>query len=282
MSDYDLNISDIENEPVEESEGQPTEAIAKEIEPQVQTFKYTANGKEIEEPIEMILKRASMGYNYAQHMDSFKKEQESFLSEKERISQLESKWKPYDEYAQQNPDWAEHVRTTYEQALNGLNNTQSLSSETHNLPPAIQKELSEMRQFVSEFKETKQRLQIEREDEILNDQIAKVKSAYTDIDFDRTNPDNGKSLEYEVLEHGRTHGINSFKAAFLDFYHDKLLAQATTKAKEAAVKELQERNKKGFIAESDTSFLNKSSSSSNRNRSYEELALEGAKELNIM
>ena len=118
---YDLDISDIEGFTGSEGAGDPVTTQAAPTETtQPQRFKYTANGKDIEEDLDTILQRASMGYNYAQHMQQFKSEKDALEQERSSISQLRQQWEPYDKYARENPEWADHVRTAWEQKVSGI------------------------------------------------------------------------------------------------------------------------------------------------------------------
>lgn len=55
-------------------------------------------------------------------------------------------------------------------------------------------------------------------DRELEKEIKDVERAYKHLDF-RTPDENGKSIEYKVLEHAQAWGIPSFKVAFKDWYH---------------------------------------------------------------
>lgn len=278
--DYDLNENDINtNEDVgSSSSGLPTESSSETIN-QPQTFKYSANGREIEEPLDVILKRASQGFNYAQHMENFKRQQSDFENQKLQVEEQSRKWREYDEYAKSNPQWADHVRQSWESRTNF--NSQEQVGDQSNIPPTILSELNELKQFRDEYRANQQALRREREDVALNEQINIVKKEYPDIDLTYTDPETGKSLEWQILDYAQANGIANFKSAFRDFYHEKLLSRAVTKAKEDAARELQARQQKGFIATSDTPMLKNDSGRSTRNMSYVDLALEGGKELGL-
>jgi pyruvate ferredoxin oxidoreductase gamma subunit len=102
--------------------------------------------------------------------------------------------------------------------------------------------------------------------------------AYKDVDFGYTDPVTGKSLEFQVFEHANLNGINSFQAAFRDFYHDQLMASAQTSAKENTAKAIQERNKSGFLGNVSAA---KPSTPSHKNMNYDELLEAAAKDTDI-
>lgn len=274
MDNFELNESDLNIETTPDNS-------AGESQPSPELFKYTAAGKEIEEDRDTVLKRASMGYDYAQKMQSFKQERSTFeqqMAEREaKIRDSENRWSAYDTYSKENPDWAEHVRQSWENRNSFGQSTDS--TQMQGLTPELQREMSELRQFKDEFKGFMDSQKREREDAFLNESIDSTRKEYPDIDFSYSDPETGKTLEYKVLEHMQAHGLNNFRAAFRDFYHDQLLARAVTKAKEDTGKQLQERQQKGYITESDTPIGGIQQATNLKNKSYFELVEEGYNEL---
>jgi hypothetical protein len=270
MSDYGLDENMLQEQPQETIETpveQPSEKPS---------FEYSANGKTVKEDIDTILKRASQGYNYAQHMTSLKQQQSDLESRMKQAQELESQWKPYQEYAQQNPEWANHWKQAYDNRFNSFSGQQneqpSYQSQDNSEVSALKSQIAELRSLYDKDKETRM---VEQQDIELNNQINEVKSLYPDVDFSYSDPETGKSLEYAVLEHGSLHGITSFKAAFRDFYHDQLMQNAVSRAKEDTAKELQNRQKKGFMSTSDTpQLMTTQSRDSRKNMSYEQIIQE--------
>ena len=290
MTDYGINESDFSADFDQGSTNENVEVstTTQSNEPQPQTFEYQANGKTISEDINTILKRAGMGYNYAQHMQDFKQKQSDLESRFQQAESIEKKWKPYEEYATQNPDWANHVRTAYEQrtTFNPDGTGQPIGQSPSNAQtPELQslmQELNELKKFRDDYNNDKQLMAQQQQDQELNEQIKGVQSEYPDIDFSHTDPTTGKSLEFQVLEHGNTHGISNFRAAFRDFYHDQLVSRATTQAQEQVAKSLQQRQQKGFMSSSDTpQLVTNNNTHSYKNKSYHELIMEGAQEENL-
>jgi hypothetical protein len=283
---YDLDVSDLEG--LAPSEGDPAVAqtpettpdVVKTEEPQVKRFKYTANGREIEEDLDTILQRASQGYNYAQHMQELKAKQTEMEKLQESTNQLRSKWEQYDKYATDNPQWAEFVRSQWENR-----NASNEGSETPaaDVPDALRQQLEELKSFKAQV-EDQFRIQKEaEEDAILQKQFDEIAEQYPDYDLKHTDPKTGMSLEMQVLEHARVNGIHSVKAAFRDMMYDDLVAKAVTKAKEATAKDLASRTQKGFLAESDKSLLSKYMSPAKRtNGGYMDDIMSGATELGIL
>lgn len=248
-------------------------------------FKYTANGREVEEDINTILKRASQGYNYAQHMESIKKNETTLAEKEKQIEALRNQWEPYDKYAKENPDWANHVRQSWEtrlsSAVNGQDGQQP-SATSYNLPPEVQQKLAELEQFKNEFSAHKQSLKAADEDAALNAEIEAVGKEYPEFDLKYSDPNVGKTLEAQIIEHANIKGIHSFRAAFRDMMFDQIMTKRVTASKEATAKELQDRMKKGIIKTSDTPF-SKPSPLANKGgaKSYYDLVNEAGKELSL-
>ena len=282
FDNYELDASEIQEftSTSGDSEPQVTEPAVSAP----QQFKYTANGKEISEDIDTILQRASMGYNYAQHMNEFKQKQEAFAKEQESINQMRSKWEAYDKYATENPDWAEHVKTSWE---NRLNKVEQLAEGVQNntaLPSELRNELEELKRFKSEYEADIRTRKEQEEDSILAKQFNEIAKEYPEYDLQHTDPKSGMSLEMQILEHARLNGIHSVKAAFRDLMFEDLVAKSVTKAKESTAKEIANRTQKGFLRESTDSMMAKdlTRSRSPRGLGYADDIMSGAQELGIL
>ena len=278
MTDYDINESDFEQTSKNDDS---IENENNSVSDDHSYYEYNVNGKTVKEDIDTILKRAGMGYNYAQHMNEFKQQKTEFQQQIENAKNLENKWRPYEDYAVKNPSWADHVRSSFENrdSFNSQNNEQALISQQQ--PQELNGLMSEFNQLKEAYYNDKKLLAEQQQDQELNSQIESVKKEYADIDFSHTDPNSGKSLEFQVLEHGSANGISNFRAAFRDFYHDQLVSIASSKAKENVAKELQKRQQKGFMSESDTpQLVTNNNRNSYKNKSYYELAMEGIKDFN--
>lgn len=258
---------------------------------------YKANGKEVQEPLSTVIQRASMGYNYAQLMQQHKQREAAIEAERQQIAQQAQKWQQYDEYATQNPQWADHVRSQWESRFNfggqqqgqqpfGSQNQASFdqqqSVQQSQLPPEVARELAEMRSFVSQYKQDQQvRMQAEQ-DHALNQEIESVAKEYPDIDLSVTDPTTGESLEQQILRHAQANGISTFRAAFRDKMFDQLLARGTTQAKEAVAKQMQQQVKNGFLGQSNSPMLSQQTAGLDLGRhSYHSLMDMAAKELGL-
>ena len=281
---YDLDISDIEGF-TGDSSGDPSVTTtvtptATETKPAAsQRYKYTANGKDVEEDLDTILQRASMGYNYAQHMQQFKSEKDAFEQERSSINQLRQQWEPYDKYARENPEWADHVRTAWEQKVSGI---EQKAADGTALPEELRQEMAELKNFKAQFETFMTKQKEAEEDSVINSQFENLAKEYPEYDLKHTDPKTGMSLEMKILEHARLNGIHSVRAAFRDMMWDDLVSKAQTKAKEQTAKEIAERTKKGFLATSNESILHKPVTKATGSRSYLDGIMSGAQELGII
>jgi hypothetical protein len=249
---------------------------------------YKANGKELTEPLSTVIQRASMGYNYAQLMQQHKQREAELEAQRQQIAQQAQKWQGYDEYANQNPQWADFVRQQWENRFNfGANQNQGtfdqgMTQPQHaSLPPEVAKELAEMRSFVDQFKAQEQARMQAEQDAALNEEITSIQNQYPQIDLRATDPMTGESLEQQILRHAQAYGISSFRAAFRDMMFDKLLAQGQTQAKEVVAKQMQQQVKQGFLGQSGESLVANQQSPNIRGHSYHSLMDVAARELGL-
>lgn len=205
----------------------------------VQEFEYEFSGRKIKEPIDMILKRAGMGYDYAQKMEAFKREQANYKA------QLEEKYKPYDkykqidEYVQKDPDWWNHVEQSWQDRLSNEDPT------VKRVKSILDEELRPVKELLTQKEQEAQQAKIAEEDNVLEQDIKSIRSEYKDLDFDTPDAE-GKSLEDKVLEYGAKFNFPTFKAAFRDFYHDQLRTMYESRGREAIGKEAVKRQKLGL------------------------------------
>jgi hypothetical protein len=241
-------------------------------------IKFTANGKEIvAKDIDQLKQWASQGYNYSQHMQDFNKKQADFEQNFEKFSNI-------DKFAQDNPDWWNHVQKQYEEreSFNPLVNegTDNQPKDNENVDPAFQElksQLDELKQFKNDFMAERVAEQRTKEDQALSSEIQSIRENHSDLDWETPNTE-GKNLEYQVLEHAKSNGINSFRAAFRDFYHDKLLESAQLKAKESLGNSLKKVNSLGILGETPTPIKNLQQQVDTRNMTYDEIEAQLLKE----
>jgi len=216
-----------------------TQAPQAKQEPTAQEFEYEFSGRKIKEPIEMILKRAGMGYDYAQKMEAFKREQSTYKSQLEEKYKHFDKYKTIDDYVQKDPDWWSHVEQSYQDRLASEDPT------VKRVKSILDEELRPVKELLSQKEQEAQQAKITEEDTRLTQDIKSIREKYSDLDFDTPDAD-GKSLEAKVLEHGASNNYPTFKAAFVDFYHDQLEKRWESRGREAVGKEAMKRQKLGL------------------------------------
>lgn len=299
MSDFNIEAlaAEIDSGKFGSSEG-TTDQIQVPISSTLDTkteYEYPANGKVIKEPLEMIFKRASMGYNYAQLVQQHKQREAEIAQREQVLKESEGRWKPYDEYAQSNPQWADFVRSQWDSRFNQQQAQQNASQWQPNiqqqdasqqqaqqagLSPEIAQKLSQIDTFIGQYQAEKQAAAQAEADVALNSEVESIQKQFPDIDLRATDPTTGESLEMQVLKHAQLHGINSFEAAFKHMNFDRLMARAEMKAKENATKTLQTNIKKGFLAQSDKPLLQGDISNPGiKTRSYYDLMDIASKEM---
>lgn len=253
------------------------------VEAKPQTYKYkTRGGKEVEEPIEMVLTRAGFGYNYAQDMAALRQEQEAFnkdrQAQQERIKAL-SKWEEYDKYAAQNQDWAKHV----EESWNNRLSTNQQQPDPHAEKWAkVEAELADLRRFKDETTQVRTQEQYSKQDQQFGQEIQQVEKDY-DVDLSLAD-EKGETLEWRVLAHMEKMGLDGtknghFTMAFKDLNFDNLKARAKERQAEDQTKQKVELKKAGILNISRTPTTNNASKGYRPGMSWDSAASEIAAEL---
>lgn len=228
-----------------------------------QEYSITVGGKEVKGTIEQLQKWASMGYDAPNRIGQLQKQLEGWKQKETQLSELQKKYGAVDDYVRQNPQWWDFVSKQYEQ----LN--QSMSENN----PLLQ-ELNSLKATVQDLAQYKNQIVTQQEDSAYNEELNAIKKQFPKLDFS-TPDENGKSLEYKVLEHAKQNGINKFTAAFRDFYHDELMKIKAEEAKEAVIKDKQAKSKLGVVSVSPQPSTTKTLD--HRGKSYNQLAEEALK-----
>lgn len=213
-------------------------------------WSFDWSGKKVVPDSADKLKRwATQGYDYAQKMEAFKKQQAQITEQ----SKTYEKYKQIDDYVQKDPQWWQHVETEYKNRL------ASEDPVVHRVKGMLEEQLSPFKQLLAEKEAKETKAKIETEDKALDTEIKSIRDKYSNLDFDSPDAD-GKSLELKVLEHGATNRFPSFKAAFLDFYHEQLEKMWEARGREALTKGAQADAKAGIISKSNVPSQAKSKS----------------------
>ena len=248
------NPDELSSEPPQEST-EPSAFSFKTMEDLLQhQLEYNADGKTIKEDLASILKRASLGYHSAQRMNELKTKETEWGAKIQAAQESTDRWSKFDDYAKQNPEWYDHWQNAYENrnSLAGNSSPDGDDQLDSRLQSILDQKLAPIQEHWQGIEQQKQRDALANEDRELESQIQKIRKEHSDIDFDATSPEDGKSLEYKVLEFGSQHGIKDFNVAFKAFYHDQLVTRASERTKDALAKETQANAKKGIIGQRST------------------------------
>lgn len=246
-----------------------------------QLYEYPAVGKTVKEPLEMILKRASMGYDYSDKMQALKQREQELAQKEEDLSGL-SRYKEFDDYAKQNPEWLNHWTQAFEKRTQPLTTYEDGNDENPYLQKiaGLEQKLSEYDSRFSKIDDFFKTQEYSKEEQAFNAEIDEVVKSYPDVDFSATNEE-GRSLQNQILMHMQKNQIPNFRAGFRDFYHDQLVSKAQSKAKESVAKGIQKTNKAGILGVSSTPTSRGLSSNDFRGRSYDDLSELAKKELGL-
>lgn len=193
----------------------------------------------------------SQGYNYSQRMGELNKthaQRQAEYDQKMSAFQAEqAKLSPYakvDDYAKQNPQWWAKVQQDWQAAQ------QQGSGIDPNLAKAIQpleEKLGKFESFLQQREAEKAQEIQQKEDLALDQEIESIRKDHPTIDLASVDPESGLTLEKRILKHASSIGTGSFKVAFRDYLHDKLLEQAKASGLEANAKAAQANAKKGIL-----------------------------------
>lgn len=282
MAEEELSAEAMIAEVTKDASGESAEAPSQSQEktpetPAQQMFKYkTSFGKEVEEPLDMVLKRAGYGYHYAQDKHKLEQDRQAWDKERqtvqERIKALE-RWEAYDKYAKDNPDWATHVESSWN-TRGQLQQAQPQQDPYSDRFKKYDETLEQLKGFMSEQVSERQKAQYQREDSELAKEIEQVGKDYG-VDLSQAN-ENGESLEWQIMKHMQKLDLpgkpGQFRAAFLDHYHPNLMGRAKETALEQTSKEKVELKKAGILDISRTPKGQNPSKGYKPGMSYEDLS----------
>lgn len=238
-------------------------------------YTFTVGGKEIKANREKMIKWAQMGYDAPAKIGHLSKEIESWKAKEAEFKAYETKYGEIDKYVREKPDFWNHVTKTWnerEQLLNDQNNPLATTVSQ------LQKQVQDLVSYKSQIEQRQQEVAMAREDQAYVQELEGIRTKYPQIDF-ATQDENGKSLEYKVLEYANQNGIRKFSTAFKDFYHDELVKLGQEQAKENIVKEKQKNSKLGILGVTPTPT--KKISEDVKGKSYNDLVKETLAEYNI-
>jgi hypothetical protein len=249
-----------QEQPQEKSEKQP-EVVAETEKPTGYTFaddnalfghklKYTASGKEVEEPISDILKRASQGYHYSQRMSELKAQESQWQKQLEEYKGVASKYRDIDEYARQNPEWFDYWNNAYQNRSLPVGSTgQQGGFDPAQITSLIDQKLAPFQETIQQQRERMEQEKRQKEDADLDSQVQKTYKEFSDIDFTATDPSTGVSLEHKVYQFMLDNRLNDFNKAYKLMDYDNIMSRQQERAKAELVKQEQMKRKQGIVGE---------------------------------
>lgn len=253
-----------------------------------QTYKINYRGQNVEIPQDKVEQYLSKGWDYETKMRDFhmsKQEIENARAELEKNKTLlESQYselKQLDDYARQNPEWLETVKSAWQakndQVQNQLNNTDP-NDPVYKRIQEIESRYSKQQEFIDNLiKREETELRAKRDAE-LDSKIMEIKNKYSWLDWN--SKENGSSLEYKIVDHALKNGINDPEAALLHLKNDDIFKKIEMAAKSEVGERLKETKKLGLGPITKEPTMNKLKESNNiRNKSYRDLTEEALAEL---
>lgn len=281
--------NELSDERIDELTNSSTDSNAREIpmtreeqapSPKDELMEFVHNGKPIKGTREQIIKWAQQGYDYPQKTQKLLQERTAWESDKKKWEGQWGSYRQIDEWAKTNPDKWMAIQNSFQQAHSG----QPVPAANPNDPTAamiqsLKAELGQVKGIAHTWQEQMAASKQKEEDQKLDQEVQSIQEKYKDLDW-KAPDENGKSLEYKVLEHARENGIKSFNTAFKDFYHDELIARAENQAKQNVSKGIQTKTKLGILGESPTPKKSSFTPAKDvKNKSYESLESEALEEL---
>ncbi len=249
-------------------------------------WEFDWNGKKVA-PDSQDKARAwmSQGYNYSQRMGELNKTHAQRMAEADQrtkaAADLEQRYSPYtkvDEYAKKNPQWWEKVQADWQQA----------QQQQQGIDPNLSQALKPLEERLNKYEEHFGRIEQEKaladektHDTALDTEIGEIRKQFPNIDLTARDPESGEPLELRILKHAQSIGTTSFKAAFRDYLHDKLIEQAKASGLEAKAKEAEVNAKKGILGKTPAPVKAGPSSTYSKSKSYDQLSREALAEYGI-
>ena len=263
--------------PMSQEEATPPAAAAAQT-PDAYEFQDAA-GNKFKATREEILKWREQVSGLPQRLQKINQEKMAWEQQK---SQWEKQYAPYreiDQWASKNPDKWEQLKSAWQ----GFNNQTPSQQADPNNPYAqkiqmLEAQLQQVTPVIQTLAQNHQQSVQQAEDQKLEQEIQSIQEKYKDLDW-KTPNEEGKSLEYQVLEHAQKNGIKKFDTAFKDFYHDKLIERERALAQQSVAKGIQAKTKMGILGESPTPRKGLAPVKDVKNKSYEDLMREALEEI---
>jgi hypothetical protein len=218
-------------EPTEVTQGQE-QPVQQDVQPantfDPKQFEYKYKGQAYSpKDRNHLVQLMSKGHSYESSMAQIKQEQQ-------RIQQMGERYKPYeqlDQYFQKNPQFKQELLALHQKY-------QQQGQPQGQLPPQLQGEIEELKQFKNQF--------IQQEaDRKLDTSIQSVKQKYAAYDW--ATDDGEGSLENKVLRFMAENEILDFEKGFRAFAFDMAEARAKAQGLSQAAQAQQQRHRAGVV-----------------------------------
>lgn len=279
MTGYDIEgaLADIGTE-APSTETQPVQESAPVQQPPVQQpeyFELKYNNKTVKGDRNQFTQWAQQGYDYAQKMERFNSEQAAWNAQKAQHEAQWQKYKQIDEYARQNPAWAEYLDTSWNQR-----NAQAQTQQPFDVSSIRQQVLQELQGEIAPVKAWFEEQRIKEQDTALQKEIDTIQAKYPDLDLSLVDQ-SGKTLERRVMEFAQQTGIPTFTAAFQAYTYDQRAQSAEAKGREALAKEQDKQRRAGLLGQAPTTQQQPFDPRLDRKRSYSDIAEDEARRLGL-
>jgi|JI6StandDraft_1071083.scaffolds.fasta_scaffold12593_3 hypothetical protein len=248
-----------------------------------QPIEIVHNGQKLAIAPDKQVPLMQMGMNYSERMRALNVERQEFEKQKESGTQMERYYGEIDRVAKENPEWWSHVTSSFQQykLSGGAGNADGIHGDTE-MTPALRASLSKITEleqkldgFLSEKTKEADMKRIQSEDAELEQHIQGFQKEYPDLDW-ITADGSGLVLADRITIHAEKNGINNFRAAARDYLFNDIVSRNELKSKEALKQNIQSKTKAGVVTSKRPNGL---STPKNLNRGYEDLMMEGLKEL---
>lgn len=274
LEDADALLESIDrpdNSPIQDTQPSQTQST-----PVEDSWEITVGGKPVKASREQLIQWAQQGYTAPGRISQLSKDLERYKSEETKWAEMQNKYGEVDSYVRQNPQFWEHVMQSYQQRNQVLNDQSNPLAQT---VQSLQSRIEEQSQTLAQIMQERQKMTEQQQDQAYLQTFEELKKSYPDVDFETPNAE-GMTLEYRVLKHAQENGINNFKTAFRDYYHDELMSRTEAKAKEEAIKQQQKTKKAGILGITTTPQKGRPSGNI-KDMSYDDLMKEALEELGI-
>jgi hypothetical protein len=215
-----------------------------------QEWEFETGGKKIfPESREKALIWMSQGHSYSQRMAELNKTHAQRMAEVEAkvkaTQELEQRFNPYkeiDEYVKKDPAWWKHVTDSW-----NSREQPKIDPALETLLKPIQEKLGKFEQFLGTVEQQQALEEQQKADQALDQEISEIRKAHPNIDLSALDPETGESLEVRICKHAGEIGTRSFKAAFRDYLHDKLIEDARATGRQAVTKDKESQIRKGIL-----------------------------------